>query len=431
MGLGKTIQALAVMLTYAAKGPCLVVAPTSVCMNWENEAGRFAPAFNIVTLGAGNREKALESLKAFDLLIVSYGLLQQEAVAEMLSGIHFTTIVLDEAQAIKNLTTKRSKAAMDLDADFRLITTGTPIENHLGELWNLFQFINPGFLGSLKEFTETFAMPIERNADRSVGKRLKRLIQPVILRRTKSQVIEELPQRTDILIQVELSPEELAFYEALRRKALENLSAGDAMQKGHQLIILAEIMKLRRACCNPKLVVPDIALPSAKLVVFGEIVDELLENGHKALVFSQFTGHLEIIREYIEKRAISYQYLDGATPQRERNKRVEAFQGGEGALFLISLRAGGLGLNLTAADYVIHMDPWWNPAVEDQASDRAHRIGQTRPVTVYSLVARHTIEEKIVALHRTKRDLADSLLEGADMSGKMTSDELLQLIREA
>jgi SNF2 family DNA or RNA helicase len=175
---------------------------------------------------------------------------------------------------------------------------------------------------------------------------------------------------------------------------------------------------------------PDINLPSAKLTVFGEIVEELLANGHKALVFSQFTGRLDIIRDYVEKKAIPYQYLDGSTPQKERKKRVEAFQGGAGDLFLISLKAGGLGLNLTAADYVIHMDPWWNPAVEDQASDRAHRIGQDRPVTVYSLVARHTIEEKIVALHKTKRALADSLLDGADMSGKMTADELLRLIRE-
>jgi hypothetical protein len=430
MGLGKTLQALAVMLTRAAEGPSLVVAPTSVCMNWECEAARFAPALHIVTLGSGARDETVRNLKSFDMLLVSYGLLQQEEVAGMLSKVHFTTVVLDEAQAIKNLATKRSKAAMELDADFRLITTGTPIENHLGELWNLFQFINPGFLGSLKEFTATFAVPIEKHQDRDTRRRLKRLLQPFILRRTKNQVLEELPQRTDILMQVDLSPEELAFYEALRRKALETLDAGDGSQKGFQLAILAEIMKLRRACCNPKLVAPDMELPSAKLAVFGEIVDELLENGHKALVFSQFTGHLAIIREYVAQRAIVYQYLDGATPQGERKKRVEAFQGGDGELFLISLKAGGLGLNLTAADYVIHMDPWWNPAVEDQASDRAHRIGQTRPVTVYSLVARHTIEEKIVALHRTKRDLADSLLEGADMSGKMSSDELLRLIRE-
>jgi superfamily II DNA or RNA helicase len=431
MGLGKTIQALAVMLTNASKGPCLVVAPTSVCMNWEAEAHRFAPSFTIVTLGNDDREEILNGLKPFDLLVIGYGLLQQEKVARMLSCVHFTTIVLDEAQAIKNLATKRSQAAMNLGGDFRLITTGTPIENHLGELWNLFNFINPGLLGSLEEFNETFAVPIEKNRDRSVQRRLKKLVSPYILRRVKNQVLEELPQRTDILLQVELSTDELAFYEALRRKALEHLTGRDAAAGNIHLRILAEIMKLRRACCNTRLVMPDVTLPSAKLAVFGDIVQELLENGHKALVFSQFTGHLEIIREYVENRGIRCQYLDGSTPQKERKKRVDAFQGGEGDLFLISLKAGGLGLNLTAADYVIHMDPWWNPAVEDQASDRAHRIGQKRPVTVYRLIARHTIEEKIVGLHKTKRALADSLLDGADMSGKMTADELLRLIREA
>jgi superfamily II DNA or RNA helicase len=430
MGLGKTLQALAVILTSAGKGPSLVVAPTSVCMNWETEANRFAPSLTLITLTNGDREETLKRLKAFDLLLVSYGLLQQEKVAEMLSRVHFKTIVLDEAQAIKNLTTKRSQAAMNLDGDFKLVTTGTPIENHLGELWNLFRFINPGFLGSFEDFNKTFAVPIERNQDRGARQRLKKLVQPFILRRTKNQVLEELPPRTDILLQVELSTEELSFYEALRRKALETLTGEEAPSKNMHLRILAEIMKLRRACCNTRLVMPDIALPSAKLSVFGEIVEELLANGHKALVFSQFTGHLDIIRDYVEKKTIPYQYLDGSTPQKERKKRVEAFQGGVGDLFLISLKAGGLGLNLTAADYVIHMDPWWNPAVEDQASDRAHRIGQERPVTVYSLVARHTIEEKIVGLHKTKRALADSLLDGADMSGKMTADDLLRLIRE-
>jgi SNF2 family DNA or RNA helicase len=320
---------------------------------------------------------------------------------------------------------------MHLNGDFKLITTGTPIENHLGELWNLFRFINPGFLGSFADFNQTFAIPIERDRDRTVRRRLKKLVQPYILRRTKTQVMEELPPRTDILLQVALSTEEMAFYEALRKKALESLRDDDGSAGNASLRILSEIMKLRRACCNASLVAPDVALPSAKLRVFADIVEELLVNGHKALVFSQFTGHLEILREYVASEGIRYQYLDGSTPRKERNRRVAAFQGGEGDLFLISLKAGGLGLNLTAADYVIHMDPWWNPAVEDQASDRAHRIGQERPVTVYRLVARHTIEEKIVALHRSKRALADSLLDGADMSGKMSADDLLRLIQKS
>ncbi|MDL2321124.1 DEAD/DEAH box helicase [Desulfosarcina sp. OttesenSCG-928-B08] len=430
MGLGKTLQALAALLTLAPNGPCLVVAPTSVCMNWEKEALRFAPSFRPVSFGTGNRDKILAELAPFDLLIISYGLLQQEEVAEKLEAIPFSAIVLDEAQAIKNFATKRSQAAMNLKADFKLITTGTPIENHLAELWNLFRFINPGLLGSLKSFNATFAGPIERDHDRNAGRKLKKLIRPFILRRTKDQVLEALPERTDVQLQVELSEAEMAFYEAVRRKALENIEDENVPAENKRMQILAEIMKLRRACCNARLVAPDMEIPSAKLETFGEIVDELLANGHKALVFSQFTGHLDIIRTYVEKKKITYQYLDGATPQKEREKRVTAFQAGKGDLFLISLRAGGVGLNLTAADYVIHMDPWWNPAVEDQASDRVHRIGQTRPVTVYRLVARGTIEEKIIGLHQSKRAIADSLLDGADMSGKMTAEELLALIRE-
>ncbi|XGV97207.1 MAG: DEAD/DEAH box helicase [Leptolyngbya sp. BL-A-14] len=431
MGLGKTIQGLAVILTRAPEGPTLIVAPTSVCMNWMAEAQRFAPTLNAIQFGAGDRQKVLDQLQPFDLLVCSYGLLQQEEVAEKLAKVQWQTIVLDEAQSIKNFATKRSQAAMNLQGGFKLLTTGTPIENHLGELWNLFRFINPGLLGSLESFNQRYAIPIERYGDRQARNRLKKLIQPFILRRTKNQVLEELPSRTEILLQVELSREELAFYEALRREAIAKLSESDATAGAKHLQVLAEIMRLRRACCNPQLVKPELALPSSKLQLFGEVLTELLENKHKALVFSQFVDHLHLIRDYLDAQKISYQYLDGSTPMAERKKRVNAFQAGEGDVFLISLKAGGTGLNLTAADYVIHMDPWWNPAVEDQASDRAHRIGQQRPVTIYRLVAKGTIEEKIVDLHQHKRDLADSLLEGTEMSGKVSTDELLRLIAES
>jgi superfamily II DNA or RNA helicase len=438
MGLGKTLQAIAVILTRAPQGPTLIVAPTSVCMNWISEAERFAPTLNVIQLGSGEssgdrqqqRQQLLDQLQAFDMLVCSYGLLQQEEVAEMLAKVEWQTIVLDEAQSIKNFATKRSQAAMSLQGGFKLITTGTPIENHLGELWNLFRFINPGLLGSLERFNENFAVPIERYQDKQARNRLKKLIQPFLLRRTKSQVLEELPERTEIVLEVELSPEEMAFYEALRQTAITKLSESDATAGAKHLQVLAEIMKLRRACCNARLVMPETPLPSAKLQVFGEVLEELLANQHKALVFSQFVDHLEILRNYLDEQKIAYQYLDGSTPAPARKKRVDAFQAGHGDVFLISLKAGGTGLNLTAADYVIHMDPWWNPAVEDQASDRAHRIGQQRPVTIYRLVAQNTIEEKIVDLHRHKRDLADSLLEGADMSGKMSTDELLHLLQE-
>jgi SNF2 family DNA or RNA helicase len=428
MGLGKTLQALALILTRASAGATLIVAPTSVCMNWISEVQRFAPTLRVIQLGSGDRQKVLDALQPFDMLICSYGLLQQEEVADLLSKVQWQTIVLDEAQAIKNTATKRSQAAMSLQGGFKLITTGTPIENHLGELWNLFRFINPGLLGSLDSFNQRFANPIERFQDKQARNQLKKLIQPFLLRRTKSQVLEELPSRTEIVLHVDLSPEELAFYEALRRDAIAKLSASDAAPGQKHLQVLAEIMKLRRACCNTRLVMPEVPLPSSKLQLFGEVLDELLENHHKALVFSQFVDHLHIIRAYLDEHKIQYQYLDGSTPAAERKKRVDAFQSGTGDVFLISLKAGGTGLNLTAADYVIHMDPWWNPAVEDQASDRAHRFGQHRPVTIYRLVAKNTIEEKIVDLHHHKRDLADSLLEGSDMGGKISTEALLQLI---
>ena len=337
-------------------------------------------------------------------------------------------IVADEAQAIKNPATRRSKAAMLLPAHFKMVTTGTPIENHLGELWNLFRFINPGLLGTLDRFNQRFAAPIENEHDREAQLRLKKLISPFILRRLKSEVLQELPAKTEITVEVELITEEQVLYESLRRQALKRLAEPDENPGKQRVKVLAEIMRLRRACCNPKLILPDTTISSAKLKAFEAILDELLENRHKALVFSQFVGHLALIREVLERRHIQYQYLDGSTPIKRREKAVNAFQSGEGSLFLISLKAGGTGLNLTAADYVIHMDPWWNPAVEDQASDRAHRIGQQRPVTIYRLVAANTIEEKIVKLHQHKRDLADRLLEGNSAKGKISMDEIMRLI---
>ncbi|MDF5724406.1 MAG: DEAD/DEAH box helicase [Rhizonema sp. PD37] len=431
MGLGKTVQALAVILRNADKGPTLIVAPTSVCTNWVSEARRFTPTINIVQFSSGNRQKLLDGLQPFDMLVCSYGLLQTEEISQMLSMVQWQTIVLDEAQAIKNITTKRSQAAMNLNGDFKLITTGTPIENHLGELWNLFRFINPGLLGSFDSFNQRFAIPIEKFQDQFLRSKLKKLIQPFLLRRTKNQVLEELPSRTEILLHVELSREEMAFYEALRREAISKLTETEATAGHKHLQVLAEIMKLRRACCHPSLIMPDTELSSSKLQLFAEVLLGLLENRHKALVFSQFVDHLRIIRNYLDEQGINYQYLDGSTPAPERKKRIDAFQAGLGDVFLISLKAGGTGLNLTAADYVIHMDPWWNPAVEDQASDRAHRIGQQRPVTIYRLVAKDTIEDKIVDLHRHKRDLADSLLEGADISGKISTQALLELLNES
>ena len=425
MGLGKTIQTLAILLHRSQVGPALVICPVSVMGNWIAEAQRFAPTLNVKTLGTANRAQTLETLEAGDLLVSSYGLLQSEE--KLFIEKEFATIVLDEAHVIKNFATKTSKATMQLKASFRVALTGTPLQNHLGEIWNLFNFVNPGLLGSMQHFNDTFVKPDNEHA----RKCLRKLIAPFILRRTKSAVLDELPPKTEIVKKIQLSEAEMAFYEALRRQAILNIESGEGNQGTKHLQVLAEITKLRQASCNTALVDANVNISSSKLTTFIEIVDELIENKHRALVFSQFVSHLGIVRKALDEKGIHYQYLDGSTPIPERERSVKKFQSGEGDLFLISLKAGGLGLNLTAADYVIHMDPWWNPAIEDQASDRAHRIGQTRPVTIYRLVAENTIEEKIIQLHNTKRDLAESLLEGSDQSARMSLNELVSLIQES
>jgi len=427
MGLGKTIQALAVLTDRAKLGPALVVAPASVCRNWMAESKKFAPMLNPLLFGDGNREAMLKKAGKKDIIIVTYDLMTREKA--MFINKKFATIILDEAQAIKNRATKRSETAMELQGDFKIIMTGTPVENHLGELWNLFQFANPGLLGSLDNFTKRFAIPIERDKNEDRRKQLQRLLQPFILRRKKGEVLKDLPEKTEITLTATLSTEERAFYEALRRNAIQKIASDDSAGGQKHLKILAEIMKLRRAACHPKLADSNATfIESAKLSLFKEIVTDLLLNGHKALVFSQFVGHLKLLENYLKQAKIAYQYLDGSTPLAKRQVRIDAFQEGEGDIFLISLKAGGTGLNLTKADFVLHMDPWWNPAVEDQATDRAHRIGQERPVTVYRLVAEGTIEEQILKLHEKKRDLADSLLSGTDASAKLTAKDLLALI---
>jgi SNF2 family DNA or RNA helicase len=395
--------------------------------NWTEECQKFAPSLNPLILGGKNRQQILEGLEPYDLVICSYSLLPIEV--EKLSGVDWQTVVLDEAQAIKNRKTKRSKAAMRLNAGFRLITTGTPVENCLDELWTLFNFLNPGLLGTYNRFRQMFVVPIEGYQDKAASQHLRKLIRPFILRRMKTEVLTELPEKTEITLQVEMSHDEALLYEAQRLKSLESIHTAEDSPGQKQFRILAELTRLRQLCCNPSLVLPDAHIKSSKLKVFMDTVRELLENQHKALVFSQFVGHLAILRKALDRENISYQYLDGSTSVKNRKNRINDFQNGCGDFFLISLKAGGTGLNLTAADYVIHMDPWWNPAVEDQASDRAHRIGQTRPVTVYRLVVKDTIEERIVDLHQEKRDLAESLLAGSETAGKLSASELLALMQ--
>ena len=430
MGLGKTVQTLALLLHRAEGGPALVAAPTSVCGNWIEEAARFAPTLNVIDYRSAGREKVLAALKPFDVVLASYGLLQSDA--ESFAQKRWHTVVLDEAQAVKNMSTTRSAAVMGLHGDFRMIMTGTPIENRLSELWNLFRFLNPGLLGSLERFNRRFASPVAAGDD-GARSRLRRAIAPFLLRRVKEQVLDDLPERTEVTRRVELSPQERAFYEALRQSAVEAIdAAGNSPEEDKRFAVFAQLMKLRRCCCAVSLVSDGVgaAIPSSKLEALLELVDELRESGHRALVFSQFTDHLRLIGRALAERGVPCLYLDGSTPPGKRAELVSSFQSGRGDCFLISLRAGGTGLNLTGADFVVHMDPWWNPAVEDQASDRAYRIGQTRPVTVYRFVAAHTVEEKIVELHRRRRGLAESLLAGAGTPRSLDLEALAALIRE-
>ncbi len=464
MGLGKTLQTVALLLQRAAAGPALVVAPTSVCGNWLQEMARFAPGLRVELYGdalgaeaideeqadAAGPEAPLENarraarrrqvlaLGAGQVLVCSYALLQIDA--DILAGMHWQCVVLDEAQAIKNAGTLRAKAALALSADFRLALTGTPIENRLAELWSIMGFCNPGLLGSAEQFAQRFANPIERGEDAQtktqVSRRLRRLIGPFLLRRTKTEVLTDLPPRTEIVHEVVPGAKERALLEALRQQAEHSVAEAmaSAAQGGgrpgqDRFHVLAALTRLRRAACDPRLVAPELGIVGAKVQEFERLAQELVAARHKVLVFSQFTDFLGLLRERLDLAGLSYQYLDGSTPAAERNQRVAAFQSGQGELFLISLKAGGFGLNLTVADYVIIADPWWNPAAEEQASARAHRIGQRRPVTVYRLVTQGSIEEKIVHLHRSKRDLADGILSGQDGATPIDAGQLMDLLR--
>ncbi len=427
MGLGKTVQAITLLLSRAPQGPQLVVVPTAVVMNWRDELARFAPALvvKILNIQGESRETVVREAGRFDIVITTYGLLSGEE--EVLTSRTWTTVVLDEAHTIKNRDTKMSQSAMKITAGFRLLLTGTPLQNHVSEMWNLMQFANPGLLGSYQDFAARFLLPIERDRDKERQRQLKRIITPFILRRTKSEVLGELPEKTEITLKVDLNPDEWAFYDNIRQKALAEIENKEATA----MQALAQITRLRQAACNVRLIEDNFRIPSSKLEQFVQLVAELHANHHRALVFSQFTSHLALVRQRLDSEGIAYLYLDGSTTAKERLRLVEEFQQGDMPLFLISLKAGGLGLNLTAADYVIHLDPWWNPAIEEQASDRAYRIGQHKPVTVYRLIASGTIEEKIIDLHKTKKNMADALLEGGNISANMSREEMLDLLREA
>ena len=413
MGLGKTVQVIALLLKRAAEGVSLVVAPASVCVNWVREFEHFAPTLRPVTLWS--EKKLPEGLGAGDVVVASYGLLVSRA--DEFASVDWNGVVLDEAQAVKNASTQRAHVAHRLPARFRVAATGTPVENRLAEFWSIFSFLNPGLLGTQREFEERFTEA------GFATKALKRLVEPFVLRRLKRDVLKELPEKTEVTLRVALSEEERSAYEACRRNALDGLKARGETE--NRISILAALTRLRRFCCHPSLVLPEMSV-SAKLDAVLNLLEDLREGGHRALVFSQFVDYLAIVRSAIEARGWTCRYLDGNTAHSDRVAAVDAFQRGDGDFFLISLKAGGTGLNLTAANYVLLLDPWWNPAVEDQAADRAHRIGQRLPVTVYRIVAEGTVEDRILDMHGDKRAVSEDLLESAK-GVALTSERLLSL----
>lgn len=438
MGLGKTVQTITFLLLKAEEGPALVVAPASVAPNWKTEFEKFAPSLNVSMLNfAANRDSLVENAKAGDVIITTYGLLL--SVQDALTKKHWTTICLDEAHIIKNRGAKTSAVAMQLKSDNRVMLTGTPVQNHLSELWNLFQFVNPGLLGSYEDFNRRFITPIEVNGDKLMQKELDRLVKPFMLRRTKDKVAKELPNKEEIYQHVTLTEEEMLVYEVLRRKA-EAMLLSEGSNKV-SMNTLAEITRLRQCSCDCRLVEEGRAgngdKRGSKITALIELLETMTEGftvdkkgkmKGGVLVFSQFTSYLALIKKALDEEGMKYLYIDGSVDIKSRQKLVEEFQNGGCPIFLISLKAGGLGLNLTRANYVIHTDPWWNPAIEAQATDRAHRIGQQQAVTVYHLIAEGTIEEKIQRLHERKQALAKDILDSTDMSHKLTGEDLLEMV---
>lgn len=425
MGLGKTVQTIAFMLDKMKEGPALVAAPASVVPNWRNELARFSPTLNVHILNqADDRHETIQKAKAGDVVITTYGLFVTEG--ESLIEKEWTTICLDEAHVIKNRETKTSSVVMKLQAEYRILLTGTPMQNHLGELWNLFQFINPGLLGSYEQFSKKYIVPIEQQDNKERSRQLRRIIAPFMLRRTKQEVVEELPDKMEITMPVELSTEEMAVYEVIRRRAKKMLE--DETRGSISMNTLAEITRLRQAACAAQLAEKSWQGDCSKVKLVTELVDDIVGGGNSVLVFSQFTSFLAMVRQAFDAAKIPYLYLDGSVTMKRRETLVAQFQRGECPVFIISLKAGGLGLNLTGANYVVHLDPWWNPAIEQQATDRAYRIGQRQNVTVYHLISQHTIEEKILRLHTTKRNLADAMLEGSNQSHRLTAKDLLQML---
>jgi SNF2 family DNA or RNA helicase len=415
MGLGKTVQALSHITLEKVSGrmtqPCLVIAPTSLMFNWQMEAKRFSPELKVLLLHGSDRKEQFDSIADYDLILTTYPLIVRDK--HILLEQHFYLLILDEAQFIKNAKSQAALVAIQLKATHRLCLTGTPMENHMGELWSLFHFMMPGLLGDQKSFQQRFRTPIEKHENQERRQHLNRRIAPFLLRRTKDKVVQELPEKVEMIRHVELEGGQRDLYETVRMTMQEKIQKEIAklgLKRSH-IIILDALLKLRQICCDPRLLKIKTAKQkvskSAKLDLLMTLLPELIEEGRRVLLFSQFTEMLGLIEEAIIKAGIPYVTLTGQT--KDRATPVKRFQSGEVPLFLISLKAGGTGLNLTAADAVIHYDPWWNPAVENQATDRAHRIGQEKTVFVYKLVVKGTVEEKILDMQHRKKELMDGL----------------------
>jgi SNF2 family DNA or RNA helicase len=409
--------------------PSLVIAPTSVVSNWRAEAIKFAPGLRVLVLNGADRKKYYRSIPYADLVITSFALLQRDI--EKLMGFEYHLMVLDEAQYIKNPRAKVAQAACRVVARHRLCLSGTPIENHLGELWSLMHFLIPGFLGTEDAFNKNFRKPIEEEGDTEKNAMLKKRIAPLVLRRTKDQVAKELPPKTEMVHLIELSSDQKDLYETVRATMDKRVRAAIAARgiEQSQIVFLDALLKLRQICCDPRLLPEDFAAgitSSAKLDFLKEMLETLVEEGRKILIFSQFTTMLALIEEHLVKIRVPYLKLTGGS--KDRGKLVEEFQSGKFPVFLISLKAGGTGLNLTAADTVIHYDPWWNPAAEAQATDRAYRIGQDKPVFVHKLLCQETVEERIHRLQSDKAKLAEGLLSDADVVRKLDATMIRELL---
>lgn len=415
MGLGKTVQTLAHVAIERAAGrldrPALIVCPTSLVPNWVREAARFVPTLRLLSLHGPGRKSRFGDIAAHDLVPTTYPLLTRDHAVLTAQAWHL--LVLDEAHTIKNPSAETTQQVLRLQAQQRLCLTGTPLQNHLGELWSLFDVLAPGFLGTARSFRSRYRTPIEKHGDAERQAALHRRVRPFLLRRTKEDVLAELPPKTEITEPVEMQASQRAVYEAIRlsmhAKVKQAISEKGLARSG--IIILDALLKLRQTCCDPRLLPMALAQKagSAKLERLLELLGTLMDEGRRVLVFSQFTSMLALIEAELQRRSLAYVLLTGDT--KDRAAPVRRFRSGEVPIFLISLKAGGVGLNLTAADTVVHYDPWWNPAVEDQATDRAHRIGQDKRLFVHRLITLQTIEEKMDIMKAHKRALIASILE--------------------